>query len=246
MAKNDKNKPGNFERLLEDEGSGPGGIAYAGEDITQVDDEYVKKLRDKMEEDDGKPKDSSTYSQVKHRFVAHGGKDGKGRSGESPEGKLQEGEQEDGEGFEAALADRMTAPRPALAFTDKTTQKLLEDIKKSSSDICDDSSAPVKKEPAKWRGNAMYVLCGPDAGRSFYVSGSRINVGRGLENDVVLKDISVSRKHCLICREDDGWFVQDLGSDNGTYVDGKPVKKLRIKPGQYVQIGRTIIVLETS
>ncbi len=237
MAKNDKKKPENFEKILEDEDSGPGGIVYAGEDSTQVDDEYVKKLEDKIGQEEVGPKAASTYSQVKHRFVTHGRKEGKTSAAESP------GE---GEGFEVALADRITGPRSALAFTEKTTQKLIEEIKKSSSGISDDSCAPVKAEPTKWRGNAMYVLCGPDAGRSFYVSGTRITIGRALENDVVLKDISISRKHCVICRENDSWFVRDLGSDNGTYVDGKPVKKIMIKPGQYVQIGRTIIVLETS
>ena len=246
MTKNSKKKPENFEKIFEDEDSGPGGVVSAGEESTLVDDEYVKKLKEKIDKDEVGSKSSSAYVQVKHRFVEHSKKAEKGDEGEGPEGKPQAGEPEEGEGFEVALADRITGPRSVMAFTDKTTQKLLEEIKKSASGISDDSTAPVKSEPSKWRGNAMYVLCGPDAGRSFYVSGSRINVGRALENDVVLKDISVSRKHCVICREDDNWFVQDLGSDNGTYVDGKPVKKLRIKPGQYVQIGKTIIVLETS
>lgn len=70
---------------------------------------------------------------------------------------------------------------------------------------------------------------------------SFINIGRGYHNDLILFDPHVSDKHLLITQDQDGWIVEDLGSENGLHLnDGaSKIKKTRIKSGDRITIGRT-------
>ena len=62
---------------------------------------------------------------------------------------------------------------------------------------------------------------GPANGRRFDIRAPHANVGRGTKNDVVLDDETVSESHASLERRNDGWYVVDLGSANGSYVSGK-------------------------
>ena len=64
-------------------------------------------------------------------------------------------------------------------------------------------------------------------------------VGRSQENEVVLNDTFVSTQHARLSWNGRGWIVEDLGSTNGTRVNGKPVKKIMpVKPGDTLEFGR--------
>lgn len=65
-----------------------------------------------------------------------------------------------------------------------------------------------------------------------------ISVGRGADNDIVLTDFSVSRKHCRIFLKGEKYHIEDAGSRNGTMINGKPVKKRALKPGDEISLGR--------
>jgi pSer/pThr/pTyr-binding forkhead associated (FHA) protein len=60
-------------------------------------------------------------------------------------------------------------------------------------------------------------------GRSFEVHSPLTHIGRGVHNDVVLADDSISDSHAKLQRRDDGWYVVDMGSTNGTYVGGRRI-----------------------
>lgn len=62
---------------------------------------------------------------------------------------------------------------------------------------------------------------GPTKGQQVEVRVPLAHVGRGAHNDVVLADDSVSESHAKLQRRDDGWYVVDVGSTNGTYVGGQ-------------------------
>ncbi len=86
----------------------------------------------------------------------------------------------------------------------------------------------------------LLVKRGPNAGSTFLLeAGSSTSVGRGTDSAVFLDDITVSRAHAIFERRDDGsWFVRDVGSLNGTYVNGEQVEETKLASGDEVQIGK--------
>ena len=63
---------------------------------------------------------------------------------------------------------------------------------------------------------------------------------------IVLNVGSISRLHCVISREPDGIFLQDLGSLNGSWIDGMRVNRLRLRDGQILQLGREQFLIELA
>ena len=66
----------------------------------------------------------------------------------------------------------------------------------------------------------------------------RLTIGRKPDNDIQIDNLAVSGKHALIITILDDSFLEDLGSTNGTYVNGKLVKKHALKDGDVVAIGK--------
>ena len=66
----------------------------------------------------------------------------------------------------------------------------------------------------------LKVISGPNAGHSYEVAGDEAVVGRYPFCDIVLPSHSVSRQHARIVREADGFYIEDLDSLNGTFVNG--------------------------
>jgi hypothetical protein len=64
-------------------------------------------------------------------------------------------------------------------------------------------------------------------------------VGRSKECDIVVADPNVSRKHARLSRADNGFVVEDLGSTNGTLLDGAPIDRERIESGDELTFGQT-------
>ncbi|WP_345425302.1 ATP-binding cassette domain-containing protein, partial [Actinomycetospora chlora] len=73
----------------------------------------------------------------------------------------------------------------------------------------------------------------------------RIRIGRAEDNDVVVADLLVSRHHAeLVADGVGGWEIVDLGSPNGTYVDGRRVRHVKLRPGMLLGIGHALFHLE--
>lgn len=64
-------------------------------------------------------------------------------------------------------------------------------------------------------------------------------IGRARENDLQLLDLNVSRRHARLCCAQDLWFIQDLGSTCGTFVNRMPVQATRLRPGDLISIGKS-------
>ena len=76
---------------------------------------------------------------------------------------------------------------------------------------------------------------------------SRITVGRDPDNTIELKDALASRRHAVIQKVKDDFFVRDLNSTNGTFVNVEPVppgKYMRLHPADIIRIGRTELSLQ--
>ena len=92
----------------------------------------------------------------------------------------------------------------------------------------------------------LYILNGPEIGRSFALEGNRVYVGRASDNDVQIADNTVSRKHLRIQRRGSRYFIADLGSRNGTFFNGSyiaPGLELEVKEGSPIVIGMSVICL---
>ena len=85
----------------------------------------------------------------------------------------------------------------------------------------------------------LRVKSGPDRGAQVQVARPRITVGRSGVNDLVLTDTSVSGTHCEIVIGDKGVLLRDLGSTNGTTVNGLRVKEGWIEPGMILSCGKS-------
>ena len=66
-------------------------------------------------------------------------------------------------------------------------------------------------------------------------------IGRGRGADVVLAEATISRAHAAIGFDSNAFFVQDLGSTNGTLVNGTKVDRQELKPGDEIRMGRLVI-----
>lgn len=88
----------------------------------------------------------------------------------------------------------------------------------------------------------LVVLEGAQPGRHWSLGASSL-VGRGTGADVTLEDSLVSREHVTISRDEAGWMVRDLGSRNGTFVNGRKVDVERLRYGDRIAVGQTVLLL---
>src|SRR4029077_12912467 len=99
----------------------------------------------------------------------------------------------------------------------------------------------VASETILW---ALRFISGKYQGGEFPLRPHReIIIGRSSELDMVLVEDMVSRKHAKITTDDKAVTIQDLGSTNGTFVNGEKVRKVELKDGDRILIGTSIVKL---
>lgn len=105
----------------------------------------------------------------------------------------------------------------------------------------DEKSKEIVREIAQSSGDkAMVVIArGPQKGSRFLITAEGVSIGRSTENSIFLNDVTVSRSHAQIKRDDSGSFVLiDNSSLNGTYLNNISVEKNVLKSGDEIQIGK--------
>jgi FHA domain len=106
-----------------------------------------------------------------------------------------------------------------------------------------------RSEAKKTRGKAprqMVVTHGALAGTRISLDGRPIMIGRADDSTLVLDDDYASTRHARIAPQGDDWYVEDLGSTNGTYLDrAKVTGPTRVPLGVPVRIGKTVIELRS-
>ena len=78
------------------------------------------------------------------------------------------------------------------------------------------------------------------------LSDKPITIGRGHENDVVLQDDKVSRLHCGLRLWDGEYYLKDLNSHNGTWVNEERIDVVRLRAGDHLRIGDARLTFETG
>lgn len=103
---------------------------------------------------------------------------------------------------------------------------------------------PIDDRPASYEASDVLRLVGkggPYDGRVFELPPGELTLGRAVDNMIVLDDPSLSRKHARVRRASVGRIeVEDLGSSNGTYVNGRKVGRATAGPGDVVRFGDLI------
>ncbi len=89
--------------------------------------------------------------------------------------------------------------------------------------------------------NSRHPLLDID-GERYHLTGEMTVIGRGAEADIVVDDTGVSRQHCRFELTDQGTILTDLGSTNGTLVEGQRITEVTLLDGNAVRIGRTTIM----
>lgn len=88
----------------------------------------------------------------------------------------------------------------------------------------------------------LLVLQGPDKGRRYELPDAVTLIGRE-SRQMLITDDTVSRRHCELIPEDDRWILHDLGSINGSYVNGiRVTQRYELKLGDQIRVGRTLMV----
>jgi two-component system, NtrC family, sensor kinase len=88
----------------------------------------------------------------------------------------------------------------------------------------------------------LLVLQGPDKGRRYELPDNVTLIGRE-SRQMLITDDTVSRRHCELIPEGNSWILHDLGSINGTYVNGtRTGNRYELKLGDQIRVGRTLLV----
>lgn len=94
-----------------------------------------------------------------------------------------------------------------------------------------------------WQKPRILVTAGPLQGREFVMTRSVFSIGSGINNDLSIADTTVSKHHCELVIDDKGLKVIDLGSTNGTSIEGVRVTSARLAPNTEIQLGKTRIIV---
>ena len=92
----------------------------------------------------------------------------------------------------------------------------------------------------------LEIVEGEDAGRQTPLDGA-LDIGREASNGLALDDEQASRRHARVSAQGDSAVLEDLGSTNGTYLNGQPIEGTRtVRPGDKVRVGLTVLELRSA
>ena len=105
--------------------------------------------------------------------------------------------------------------------------------------------AAKSRKPARGVPTKLQVVSGPNAGQSVPLGDKPILLGRGTDAAIRLDDDYVSTRHARFATNGEQWFVEDLGSTNGTYLGSQRITSpIPIGIGIAVRLGKTIVELQ--
>lgn len=92
----------------------------------------------------------------------------------------------------------------------------------------------------------LSIAVGADIGKRFTLDRDVVLVGRGLDADFVINDASASRRHFNVVKTSSGYKLVDLGSGNGTKLNGERVKEVALTDGMRIEAGQTTLVFHAA
>ena len=143
----------------------------------------------------------------------------------------------------AEMADKVTPPNDLTSTLNLRQLRAIpegvrtDDLYKS---LTVEQQDVVKNLPSG--AGILLVLKGAGVGGRYLLDAAETKIGRDINNEICLDDITVSRSHALVSKSD-GYTIKDLGSLNGTYLNAVVVREAKINPGDEVQIGKYHLTL---
>jgi pSer/pThr/pTyr-binding forkhead associated (FHA) protein len=87
----------------------------------------------------------------------------------------------------------------------------------------------------------LVMRSGPNPGKTFELSEGEATIGRDITNAIVINDAEVSRRHARLSPQAGGYVLEDLGSTNGTFVNGQRLMGPHLlRPGELVLLGENV------
>ncbi len=88
------------------------------------------------------------------------------------------------------------------------------------------------------------VRSGPEPGKTFPLEREELFMGRDLANDITISDPEVSRRHARFIMQEENILLEDLGSTNGTFLNGERISTpQQLRPGDVVTLGENIVLV---
>jgi predicted component of type VI protein secretion system len=85
---------------------------------------------------------------------------------------------------------------------------------------------------------------GPAPGKNFELTQKELTIGRDINNEIAINDPEISRRHCRLVQQAEGYTLEDLGSTNGTFVNEKRISGTHtLCHGESVRVGENVILI---
>jgi pSer/pThr/pTyr-binding forkhead associated (FHA) protein len=94
--------------------------------------------------------------------------------------------------------------------------------------------------------NVVLVMFKDDERRDFPLSDDKTVVGRRQDCQLRIPTKDVSRQHCVLLVENDTLIAKDLGSSNGTFINGKRIAESKLKPGDRLRVGPVTFIVQVD
>lgn len=139
-------------------------------------------------------------------------------------------------GYAAGQAAAAAAPQPQAMPQQAAPQQAANTVMFAGAGV-------PGQQPAQPRQASRARLIDTAANRAIDLASARVTLGRESRNDITIPDINVSRSHAEISLSPQGaWVITDLGSTNGTYVNGRAVASQPLNEGDHIAMGSTNFV----
>ncbi len=99
----------------------------------------------------------------------------------------------------------------------------------------------TRADSSERQGACLVVIRGPRLGGRIDLGDAAVVIGRAVDADFQIDSRSVSRSHCRISADDQGFWLEDLRSTNATFVNDEPVERHLLTDGDQIRIGKTVL-----